>query len=85
MKHAGVALSKEDQIKFNTLQQEAASLSTSFKNNVLDSTKRFSYVITDAKDVTGIPDGARALFSSRAVSAGHTNSTPAEGPWVISA
>ena len=83
MKHAGVALSKADQVKFNALQQEAAALSTSFKNNVLDSTKRFSYVITDVKDMAGVPDGAKALFSSRAVSAGHPTSTPTAGPWVV--
>lgn len=83
MQHSGVGLPAEQQEKFNALQQELASLSSSFRNNVMDSTKLFKYVITDPKDMEGVPHGARTLLSQRAVSAGHANSTAESGPWIV--
>jgi len=83
MEHSGVALEPGDRERFSALQLEAAKLSSTFKNNVLDSTKQFQYVITDAKDLEGVPEGAKAMFSSRAVAAGHKDATASSGPWAV--
>lgn len=83
MKHAGVALPKDKQDHFNALQLEAKTLSSQFKNNVLDATKAFKHTITDPADMQGVPEGSKALLSQRAVAAGHAESTPADGPWVV--
>ena len=66
MKHAGVALPTEEQKAFNELQVEAAALSTTFRNNVLDSTKSFSLLLTDAADVAGLPRGSLIMLAQQA-------------------
>ena len=83
MQHSGVGLPASQQEKFNALQQELASLASSFRNNVMDSTKVFKHTITNPEDMAGVPDGARTLLSQRAVSAGHADSTAEKGPWVV--
>ena len=83
MRHAGVGLNGESQKKFNSLQLEAARLSSQFKNNVLDSTKLFAYKIENSADMEGVPEDAKALFSQRAVAAGYSESNPKVGPWVV--
>lgn len=84
MKHSGVALPAEEQAAFNALQLEAAKLSSDFQNNVLDATKAFSFTVTDKAELGEIPEGARTLFSQRAVAKGFQDSSPDTGPWIIS-
>lgn len=85
MENSGVGLPLEQREKFNKLQLEQAELSTKFSNNVLDSTKAFKMRITraDADKLAGLPESALAMFSQKAVAEGDKDSTPTDGPWVI--
>lgn len=49
MKHSGVSLSPEDQVIFNGLKMEKEKLSSSFRNNLIDSTKAFTLKITNVE------------------------------------
>jgi len=80
---SGVALEGEKKARFNAIQQELAKLSTTFSNNVLDSTKAFTVRITSKDEVAGLPASALGLASQTAVSKGDKNSTPEDGPWVF--
>ena len=80
---SGVALEGEKKARFNEIQQELAKLSTTFSNNVLDSTKAFTVRLTDKADVAGLPASALGLASQTAVSKGDKHSTPENGPWVF--
>jgi len=83
MIHSGVGLEGTEKEKFNKLKLELSELSTKFSNNILDSTKAFKLEITDAKDMDGLPDSAKALAAQNAVAAGHETATPENGPWVM--
>jgi oligopeptidase A len=69
MQSSGVGLPPTQREAFNKLQQEAAELSTKFSNNVLDSTKQFKLLLTDPKDITGLPASAKALAAQQALTA----------------
>ena len=56
----GVALEGEAKEQYNANQVRLSELSTQFSNNVLDATKAFELVLTDAADVAGLPPSARA-------------------------
>jgi len=84
MKNQGIGLDSSAREKFNALQLELAGLSTKFSNNVMDSTKAFSYKITDPKDIQGLPASAKASFAQKAVASGEVNATAESGPWVLS-
>ncbi|KAJ4776364.1 Oligopeptidase A-like [Rhynchospora pubera] len=79
----GVALEDEKREKFNEIQQELEKLSQKFSENVLDATKRFQKLIVDKKEVEGLPATALGLAAQTAVSKGHENATPENGPWII--
>ncbi|KAJ1692478.1 hypothetical protein LUZ63_009176 [Rhynchospora breviuscula] len=79
----GVALEDEKREKFNEIQQELEKLSQKFSENVLDATKRFEKLIVDKKEVEGLPATALGLAAQTAVSKGHENATPENGPWII--
>jgi oligopeptidase A len=76
-------LPSEQRDQFNKLQLEAADLSTKFSNNILDSTKSFQLRLTDKSQVLGLPASALGLASQKAVSLGDKESTPEDGPWVL--
>ncbi|MHC4880308.1 MAG: M3 family metallopeptidase [Planctomycetota bacterium] len=91
---SGIGLEGEQQERFNELSQELSQLSTKFSNNVLDATKAFELVITDAADVEGMPETALAMAAqsynskqseqSESDDAGTDSSdeaTPDAGPW----
>jgi len=80
---SGVALEGEKKERFNAIQQELAKLSTSFSNNVLDSTKAFTVRITKKDEVVGLPASALGLASQTAVSRGDKDSTAENGPWIF--
>lgn len=73
MQNSGIGLTGETREKFNKLQLEVEELSTKFSNNVLDSTKQFSLVITDASKIEGLPESARAAAAQKAKVKGHEN------------
>ncbi|KAI6699460.1 hypothetical protein NL676_013784 [Syzygium grande] len=79
----GVALEDDKREEFNKIQQEIEKLSKKFDENVLDATKKFEKLITDKKDIEGLPATALGLAAQTAVSKGHKNATPEDGPWVI--
>ncbi|KAA8531477.1 hypothetical protein F0562_006170 [Nyssa sinensis] len=80
---SGVALEDDKREQFNKIQQELAKLSQKFEENVLDATKKFEKLITDKKEIEGLPATALGLASQTAVSKGHENATAENGPWVI--
>ncbi|XP_048128508.1 organellar oligopeptidase A, chloroplastic/mitochondrial-like [Rhodamnia argentea] len=79
----GVALEDGKREEFNQIEQELEKLSKKFDENVLDATKKFEKLITDKKDIEGLPATAVGLAAQTAVSKGHENATPEDGPWVI--
>ena len=80
---AGVALEGAARERYNEISQELSALSTKFGNNVLDSTKAFTKVLTSRADVDGLPPSALALAAQTAASKGHPGATPEEGPWAF--
>jgi oligopeptidase A len=83
MKLSGVALEGSAKEQFNANRMELAELSTKFSNNVLDATKAWSMVVTDASQVDGLPPSAKALLASRAAADGADGATAEAGPWKL--
>ncbi|WP_417386561.1 M3 family metallopeptidase [Gimesia sp.] len=85
---AGIGLSGEQLVRFNEIARELSSLSTKFANNVLDATKAFTLVITNADDVAGFPDSLKQLtaqsYNSWDNKTPDVEATPEAGPWRIS-
>ncbi|GBG65612.1 hypothetical protein CBR_g51495 [Chara braunii] len=79
----GVALEGEARERFNAIEQELAQLSLQFSNNVLDSIKAFERVITDPKEVDGLPPSALGLAAQTAAAKGYEGATLDAGPWVF--
>jgi len=65
MKLGGVGLEEgsPEQIRFKEIKMRFAELSTAFSNNVLDATKAFGLEVTDAADVEGVPESAKAMWA----------------------
>ncbi|MGQ3891727.1 M3 family metallopeptidase [Legionella sp. CNM-4043-24] len=64
---SGVALSDEKKKRFEAIQTQLAELSNRFENNVLDATQAFTWHITDAAGVSGLPE--HALQTARELAA----------------
>ncbi|KAL9266591.1 Organellar oligopeptidase A, chloroplastic/mitochondrial-like protein, partial [Drosera capensis] len=79
----GVSLDDEKRERFNEIVQELKRLSEKFSENVLDATKKFERLVTDKKEIEGLPATALGLAAQTAVSKGHENATPENGPWII--
>ncbi|KAK8488001.1 hypothetical protein V6N13_028997 [Hibiscus sabdariffa] len=79
----GVSLEDDKREQFNKIEQELELLSHKFSENVLDATKKFEKLITDKKDVEGLPSTSLGLAAQTAVSKGYENATGENGPWVI--
>ncbi|KAK2986698.1 hypothetical protein RJ640_010923 [Escallonia rubra] len=80
---SGVSLELDKREEFNKIQQELAKLSQKFDENVLDATKKFEKLITDKKDIEGLPSTFLGSAAQTAVSKGHENANAENGPWVI--
>lgn len=80
---SGIGLSGEAKERFNVVQQELSQLSTAFSNNLLDSTKAFTEIITDKAGVSGLPPSALDLAASTAQKKGHDEATAEAGPWAF--
>jgi oligopeptidase A len=81
---AGVALNDRDRARFTALQTELAALSRAFGNRVLDATKAFALVLTDAKDADGLPASLLAMAAQVARERGVDKEATAQaGPWAI--
>ncbi|XP_023643733.1 organellar oligopeptidase A, chloroplastic/mitochondrial [Capsella rubella] len=79
----GIALDDDKREEFNKIEQELEKLSHKFSENVLDATKKFEKLITDKKEIDGLPPSALGLFAQAAVSKGHEHATAETGPWII--
>lgn len=79
----GVALEGDAKERFNEVQQELEKLSLKFNENVLDSTKSFQKLITDKKDIEGLPPTALGLAAQTSASKGYEGATAENGPWII--
>ncbi|CAL9064167.1 unnamed protein product [Musa banksii] len=80
---SGVALEDEQRKKFNEIEQELEKLSQKFSENVLDATKKFEKLITDKKEIEGLPATALGLAAQTAALKGHENASAENGPWMI--
>ena len=58
---SGIALPLEQQSRYKDIQQELASLSAKFSENVLDATQAWTKHLSDAAPLAGLPDSAQAL------------------------
>ena len=85
---AGIALTGEQLTRFNEIATELSRLATNFANNVLDATKAFTLIITDADDVAGFPESLKQLtaqsYNTWDEKEENTEATPEQGPWRIS-
>ncbi|MBO4286627.1 MAG: M3 family metallopeptidase [Kiritimatiellae bacterium] len=77
MEHSGVALAGEAKARFNAIQQELATLTTTFRNHLLDATKAFSLTLTKPEEVEGLPESLRAVTAQAA------GGDKDKGPWKI--
>ncbi|KAB5547460.1 hypothetical protein DKX38_010866 [Salix brachista] len=80
---SGVALDDDKREQFNKIEQELERLSQKFEENVLDATKKFEKLITDKKDIEGLPATSLGLAAQTAASRGHADATAENGPWII--
>ena len=65
-RYSGVALMNCEHFRQSPVHI-LAELATQFSNNVLDATKAFELVLTDAADVAGLPPSARAAAAEKAL------------------
>jgi oligopeptidase A len=64
----GAELSDDQKIRFAEIQDQQAQLSKEFSDHVLDATDHFVHVITDEKDLAGLPEDAIAAAKQTAES-----------------
>jgi oligopeptidase A len=64
----GAELSDEQKVRFAEIQDQQAQLSKEFSDHVLDATDHFVHVITDEKDLAGLPEDAIAAAKQTAES-----------------
>ena len=62
----GVNLSASEKAKLLELKSSLSTLSTTFSNNVLDSTQEWQKIITNVEDLSGVPKNALSLMSQAA-------------------
>ena len=62
----GVNLSASEKAKLLDLKSSLSTLSTTFSNNVLDSTQEWQKIITNVEDLSGVPKNALSLMSQAA-------------------
>ncbi|WNG23993.1 M3 family metallopeptidase [Cystobacter fuscus] len=83
---SGVGLEGEARERFQAIERELAELSTRFSNNVIDSTKSWSMMLTRREEVEGLPPSALAMAAQAArqgLQPGAPEPTAENGPWRI--
>ncbi|MBQ16383.1 MAG: peptidase M3 [Planctomycetaceae bacterium] len=85
---AGIALSEDDQQRFNEIATRLSQLSTEFSNHVLDATKAWDLILDDPTDVAEMPDTLKQLasqsFNNQAQDQAQDQAgdgDPETGPW----
>ncbi|MEQ9459484.1 MAG: M3 family metallopeptidase [Phycisphaeraceae bacterium] len=81
---SGVGLEGEAKARFDEIAQELSKLATDFSNHVLDATKAYELIVTDAGDVEGWPKGLRQLTAASYREKNEGSEATAEaGPWRV--
>ncbi|MDP6526013.1 MAG: M3 family metallopeptidase [Kiritimatiellia bacterium] len=80
---AGVGLDSAQREEFNSIQEELAKTSTSFSNNLLDATKAFKMLLTEQREIAGLPVSLLQSSAQAARAAGQDSATTDDGPWLI--
>ena len=62
----GVALDKEKKKRFKEVKELLSQLSNTFSQNVLDATNKWKKIVTDKKELKGIPDYAMDMLKQNA-------------------
>ncbi len=65
-KLSGVTLSKDKKKEFSKLSEELSQLTTKFDENVLDATQGWHYLVSDEKQLAGLPDHAKKMAQQTA-------------------
>jgi oligopeptidase A len=65
---AGADLSPEKKARVEAINVELSQLQNKFSNNVLDATNAFELVLTDEKDLSGLPESLRQQAKANAAS-----------------
>lgn len=68
---AGAALSEEEKVKMKAINQELASLETSFSNTLLTARKNGGLLIDNVAELDGLPKEDIAAAAAKAKDAGH--------------
>ncbi|TLS68757.1 M3 family metallopeptidase [Mariprofundus erugo] len=76
-KLSGAELEGDAKERFKAIRMRSSELSTTFEQHILDATRAFSLHITDADDVSGLPESILAAASQRAANSGK------EDGWLI--
>ncbi len=63
---SGVALDEEKKARFADLSKQLSEMSSKFADNVMDATDAWSKLISDPKELSGLPDGALSLAKQAA-------------------
>ncbi|XP_047967316.1 organellar oligopeptidase A, chloroplastic/mitochondrial-like [Salvia hispanica] len=79
----GVSLEDTSRERFNEIEQELEKLAQQFEENILDATKSFEKVITDKKELEGLPSTTLSITAKTAIDKGYENATAEDGPWII--
>lgn len=67
---SGIDLPKDKQQRYREIQQELSRLQTKFEENLLDATQAWSRLVTDEKDLGGLPESATSLAAQNASNSG---------------
>ncbi len=67
---SGIDLPKDSQQRYREIQQELSRLQTKFEENLLDATQAWSRLVTDEKDLGGLPESATSLAAQNASNSG---------------
>lgn len=74
---AGAELSDADKVRVRALNEEQASLTTTFQQALMKQTERASVIVDDVAELDGLDDAAIAAAAKAATDAGH------EGKWLL--
>ena len=86
-KLSGIALDSKNKDRFNEIVTELSSLSTTFSNNVLDSTKEFKLVLRSHEECEGLSDSIKEMLAHSYYNSHPDISKPedvSKGPWLVS-
>ncbi|XP_069503697.1 uncharacterized protein [Ambystoma mexicanum] len=82
-RQGGAELNEQEKNQLNLLNLELLNSTSKFRDNVMDSTKGFSILLTDRESVDGLPEPTRRLMASYAVDGTEQSANPEDGPWKV--